>query len=128
MTSGFTRIRTLIYLATISASQVVLAFQPVLLNGTAVCGVGAALPAPLDAEGAAAHGARACVPGSVRCAWTCGQLGGAFNCSCFNYYTNGSCVFFSAAANVGVTTQLGCTLWAVRLNAKFRLTQFPVFF
>ena len=102
------------------ASQNVLAFQPTSLNGTAVCRVGGA---PLDLASSLVGGGGisptrggACVPSSVRCAFTCQQH--APNCTCFNYYSaNGSCEFFGGS-NVSVTVQQGCTLWTVGLSSN----------
>ena len=90
----------------IASTQVLAKFEVNLINGTEICPVGQ----PLALSPAEERTNESCVPLSVSCAFVCQQ--NAPNCSCFNYYANGSCEFFSGS-NVNVTYQQGCTLWAV---------------
>ena len=83
-------------------------FQPKSINGTSVCVVGQ--PLVLSAVNGLSTGS--CVPSSVSCAFTCQR--NSPNCTCFNYYTNGSCEFFNGSS-VNVSYQQGCTLWAVNI-------------
>ena len=82
--------------------------------GSAVCAVGQALDLQQQLEEMSTE---SCVPLSVRCALTCQQH--SPNCTCFNYYANGSCEFFSGPL-IYVTYQQGCTLWAVKLLETIR--------
>ena len=94
-------------------SQIVAAFQPKYQNGSAVCAVGQSLSLVQGDY----RSTNSCVPASVSCAFACQQ--NAPNCTCFNYYANGSCEFFSGSS-VNVSYQQGCTLWAVsRPNLAF---------
>ena len=77
------------------------------LSGSAVCAVGQALDLQQQLE---AMSTGSCVPLSVRCAFTCQQH--APNCTCFNYYEDECCEFFSGSI-VYFPDQPGCTLWAV---------------
>ena len=87
-------------------ARLLAAYQPRSLLDETMCTVGR----PLSIKQAGGEPKGACVPLSVRCAFTC-QLHSP-NCTGFNTYANGSCEFFSGY-NVTVTYQQGCTLWAV---------------
>ena len=88
------------------SARLLSAYQPQSLLGETMCAVGRLL----NIKQAGGEPSGACVPLSVRCAFTC-QLHSP-NCTGFNTYANGSCEFFSGY-NVTVTYQQGCTLWAV---------------
>lgn len=81
------------------------------LNCSAVCAAGRALDVTPSLGPISSNSS--CVPLSVRCAFACTQ--NAPNCTCFNYYANGTCTFFGGPI-VNVTYQQGCALWAVRIR------------
>ena len=83
------------------------------ISGSAVCAVGQALDLQQQLE---EMSTRSCVPLSVRCAFTCQQH--APNCTCFNYYENECCDFFSGSI-VYFPDQPGCTLWAVTMTIGY---------
>ena len=85
------------------------------ISGSAVCAVGQALDLQQQLEEMSTG---SCVPLSVRCAFTCQQH--APNCTCFNYYEDECCEFFSGSI-VNVTYQQGCSLWGVGLLKKINL-------
>ena len=87
-----------------SASNLI--FNPKLVNGTTVCASGP----PFALSQAGGVPTVPCVPSPVSCAFACQKH--ALNCTCFNYYVNGTCEFFSGLT-VSVTRQKGCTLWTV---------------
>ena len=83
------------------------------INGSAVCAVGQALDLQQQLEEMSTG---SCVPLSVRFAFTCQQH--APNCTCFNYYDDECCEFFSGSI-VYFPDQPGCTLWAVTMTIDY---------
>ena len=92
------------------STPVLSAFAPISINSGSVCAAGQ----PLDLIPVDSVYTGSCVPASARCAFACQQ--NALNCTCFNYYANGSCDLFSGSS-VNVSYQQGCTLWAVSIHS-----------